>query len=78
MDTEQVRTEVACEYRIVCALFGQDGHQLHRWPKLSEERALQAVTNANHSADQHPDGFYNRVCAPYVAQYRPLMDWTDV
>ena len=66
------------EYMMVCARFGQDGHQLHKWPKLTEERVNQAVKNANHSADMHPEGFYNRVCAPYVPMVRPIVEWVSL
>lgn len=70
-------SKVNMEWRVVCAYFGDDGHQLHRWTKTSERAARQTVTDANHSAEMQPDGFYNQVCTPYRPQFRPLMDWTD-
>lgn len=73
MNTEQVN-----EYRVVCVDFGLDGHQLHKWTKLTEGRALQSVIDADHAAEVSPGGFYNRTCAPYRAQSRPITEWSDV
>lgn len=66
------------EFRMVCAHFGDDGHQLHKYGRRSEASAIQGVIDANHSAEQTPDGFYNKKCTPYRAQVRPVVDWDDM
>ena len=65
------------KFRIACSRFGQDGHQLHGWEKFDRKAAEQAVTDANHNAEVRPDGFYNRVCAPYVLETREVTMWTE-
>lgn len=63
------------EYRMVCAHYGQDGHQLHHYLRRTAETAAQGVIDANHRADMDGDGFYNKKCTPYVAQVRPVVEW---
>ena len=66
------------EYQMVCAHYGDDGHQQHRWPKGTEARVEQAVIDANHKAEMGHPAYVYQGCAPYRAQYRPLMDWADL
>ena len=61
------------EYRIICAHFGENFHQLHKWSKLNEKGCKQSVIDLNHKAEMQPN-FYSG-CAPYVAQHREPVDW---
>jgi len=65
------------EYRMVCAHFGDDFHQLHKYGRRNEKTAIQGVIDANHSAEITPGGFYNAKCAPYRMQVRPVVAWSD-
>ena len=66
------------EYRMICAHYGEDGHQLHAYLRRTEKTAIQGVIDANHSAEQTPDGFYNQKCTPYIPQVRPVVDWENL
>ncbi len=63
------------EYRMVCAHYGQDGHQLHHYPRRTVGTVKQGVIDANHAAEISPNGFYNKKCTPYVPQVRPIVEW---
>ncbi len=64
------------EYRVICAHFGDDSHQLHKWAKLNEKGCKQSVIDLNHQAEMQPN-FY-ATCAPYVAQSREPEPWTEL
>ena len=73
--------EEAREYRVRCAHFGQAGHEFHRYPKTTEAGATQTATDRNFKADldaRRPakERYMDHNCAPYVVEYRSLMDWT--
>ena len=73
--------EEAREYRVACAHFGEPGHEYHRFPMSNLERAEQTVINRNYKADvdaRRPakERYMDHKCAPYVVEYRSLMDWT--
>lgn len=61
------------EWRMRCS--GGKGHSKHVWPKKNKAKADQSALDANHHAEQRPDGFYNRMCAPYVAESREVGPW---
>ena len=63
------------EYRVVCAHFDEDFHQLHKWPKGDSARAKQSVIDLNHRAEMQPDFYVN--CAPYKVQQRETQEWAD-
>ena len=65
------------EYRMVCAYYGQDAHQLHHYPKRSFEKVEQAVIDANHKAEMSKDEYWYQECAPYKGQVRPVSEWAD-
>ena len=66
---------MSTEYRMACTGTGP-GHSKHNWVKKTEAKADQSVIDANHHAAQHPDGFYNKQCAPYVAEQRAVSAWS--
>ena len=75
--------DVNMEWRMVCGLWPEAGHEFHKFPKYSEQGARQDVMNRNHKHDldkAKPSGqrYMDHDCAPYKVQYRPLMDWTDL
>ena len=66
------------QFRVVCKYHPSNGHQLHRWEKMSRESAEQSVSDLNHKADMDrgTDSFY-RNCAPYTIETREVSDWTE-
>lgn len=62
------------EYRMACTGEGRQ-HSKHNWGKKNMAKANQSVLDANHHAEMHPDGFYNRACAPYVVETREVSNW---
>ena len=64
------------EWRMACTGKGA-GHSKHKWPKKNAAKANQSAIDANHHAEQHPDHFYNRVCAPYVVETREVSNWAE-
>jgi len=68
-------TKPKLEYRVVCAHFDDNFHQLHRWPKMSDRSAKQSVIDLNHQADMSPN-FYS-ACAPHHVQTREVVKWTN-
>ena len=62
------------EYRMACTGEGA-GHSRHNWVKKDMAKAVQSTIDANHHAGQHPDGFYNKQCAPYVVEVREVSNW---
>lgn len=76
-------TGTMMEYRVVCALFGDDGHQFHRYPKYSLESAERTVLERNHKAELDADKpvkerYMDHVCAPYRAQQSPVSEWENI
>ena len=67
--------EEAREWRMVCAKYDDDGHQLHKYEKSTRHKAEQSVIDANHRADMD-EGYFYEGCAPYEVQSRPRQDWT--
>ena len=66
------------EYRMVCARFGQDGHQLHRFVKVNRHSAEQSVTDANHKAEVESGSYpIYKMCAPYNIEAREVSEWGD-
>ena len=67
------------QYRMGCAYFGDDGHQLHRFNKVSLRSANQSVTDANYKAevDTKPYAIYTK-CAPYIVETREVTLWTEI
>ena len=68
-------TKPEYEFRVVCAHFPADFHQLHKWNKLSGKHAKQSVIDLNHTAEMQPN-FY-ATCAPYRVQTREVVEWND-
>ena len=71
----------AREYRVVCAHYGKPGHEYHKFPKITEEKAVQTAIDRNHKAEldgRRPerDRYMDHNCAPYTVEFRSLMDWT--
>ena len=62
------------EYQMVCSGEGIQ-HSKHKWKKKDLAKARQSTTDANHHAEQHPDGFYNRTCSPYYIETREVKPW---
>ncbi len=62
------------EYRMACSGEGR-GHAKHNWAKKNMAKAVQSTVDANHHAEMHPNGFYNRACAPYVVETREVSNW---
>ncbi len=67
------------QFRMVCAHFGQDGHQLHRFDKVNRHSAEQSVLDNNHKAEVSVDNPYaiHRACAPYIVETREVSEWTE-
>ena len=75
--------EEAREYRVKCAHFGEPGHEFHKFPKVTEAKAVQTAIDRNFKADldaRRPESkrYMDHKCAPYTVEYRSLMDWTVV
>lgn len=68
-------TKPKVEHRVVCAYYGENFHQLHKWPKVTAKSAIQSVIDLNHQAEMQPN-FY-ATCAPYRVQTREVVKWTD-
>ena len=64
------------EYRVICAHFGDEFHELHKWAKIGEKGAIQSVIDLNHTAEMNPN-FYAK-CAPYVAESREPAPWKEL
>ena len=70
------------EWRVVCAHFGEPGHEFHKFSKTSDESAEQTVIDRNHKAEmdaQRPERerYMDHQCAPYKAQHRLVAEWVD-
>lgn len=75
--TADIKIETLVEFRVVCAHFGKDFHQLHKYPKATERGADQQVIDSNHRAEMDTQGYWYKECAPYRKQERPVTAWTD-
>ena len=67
------------QYRMVCAHFGDDGHQLHKFDKVNLHSAKQSVIDTNHKAevDTKPYAIHAK-CAPYIVETREVTLWTEL
>ncbi len=71
------------EYRIRCALYGEPGHQLHQFYKVSEGSALRTADGRNHQgeldAKKPPSERYmDHTCTPYVPESREPTPWKEI
>ena len=64
------------EWRMVCRLFGTQGHNAHHKTKATKAKARQAVIDQNHHAQMHPDSFYAKE-ADWRLQSRTVTEWED-
>ena len=71
------------EYRMICAHYGEAGHEYHHFTKYSEEGAVQSAIDRNHKGEV--DGakpkhlrYMDHACVPYKPQQRPVHEWEDI
>ena len=71
------------EYRVICAHYGEAGHEFHHFPKYSEDGARQTVIDRNFKAEldarkMERERYMDHKCAPYIPQSRPVNDWENL